>query len=273
MTRTVVPLNPEPSATDVEPEDPIAWLRECLIAAFPIPGASTPLSATLQTACARLAQVQAPRAVPQKLVPVPARAPQTASERRADQRSKLTVFRSAILHWDGIQGLCLIRNLSPGGMMAKVGTAIPVETRVVVEMRSGHMLAGRVAWTHEGRIGVQFDARIDVGEVLNGPHKVASHWVQRMPRVTLPCDASLVVGSTREAVQLLDVSQGGAKVEAQRLRPGDDVTIGVGGMAPRTGAVVWTRNGRAGIAFHAAIPFDTLAQWALERQTAMCVPA
>lgn len=266
---TPTPVHPEPPAQ----EDPIAWLRECLTAAFPIPGASMPLSATLQTACARLSQAPTPRPV---LKAIPAPAPDTAGERRADERSKLTVFRSGILHWDGIQGLCLIRNLSAGGMMAKVSAEIPVNTRVVAEMRSGHMLAGRIAWCREGRVGVQFDERIDVAEVLNGPHRIAAHWVQRMPRVKVPCGANVVVGTSREPVRLLDLSQGGAKVEGARLRPGDDVTFGVGGLDPRAGAVVWTREGRAGIAFHASIPFDTLAHWALERQRAaapMPVPA
>lgn len=188
-------------------------------------------------------------------------------ERRGDERSKVSVFRSGILHWDGLQGLCLIRNLSAGGMMAQVGTAIANGTPVVAEMRSGHLLPGTIAWSLEERVGVRFDRRIDISDVLNGPHKIAPHWVQRMPRVEVSCRASVTVASTRHAVRLLDVSQGGAGIEADCLRPGDDVTLSVPGLPGRRGSAVWARGGRAGIAFHAAIPFDALAAWALERQT------
>ncbi|WP_448662274.1 PilZ domain-containing protein [Sphingomonas sp. CJ20] len=276
--RTRTRHEPEVAAAQAAAAPDIGWLRDCLVAAFPVPGADTPLPFALRNAEALLAGLPAeplPVAAP-TATNAPKARPRLAAvettDRRADDRDTLRVFRSAILRWDALESLCLIRNLSPGGMMAKVPVALPPGKPVTVEMRSGHVIEGEVVWSQDNRIGVHFATRIDVPDVLNGPHCVASHWVQRMPRVHVPCGASVLIGYDRSPATLLDVSQGGAKVEAEGLRPGQPVTLMVGGMDARPGCVVWARRGRAGIAFHASIPFDTLAHWAVERQTAPIAP-
>ncbi len=187
-------------------------------------------------------------------------------DRRTDDRSKISVYRSAMLRWDGYEALCLIRNISPGGLMGKLHTSLPPDEPVTVEIRSGNHIAGRVAWSADGMVGVQFDEKIDVLEVLHAPVHGEPGLVQRMPRLHIACPVSLVAEGMRVSVTLIDVSQGGVKVEADFLREGDEVVVGVHGLEGRRGIVRWAHDGRAGIAFLAAIPFDTLAKWALDRQ-------
>lgn len=187
-------------------------------------------------------------------------------ERRSDDRSKISVYRSAMLRWDGYEALCLIRNISPGGLMGKLHTSLPPDEPVTVEIRSGNRIAGRVAWSADGMVGVQFDEKIDVLEVLHAPVHGDPGLTQRMPRLCIACPVSLVAEGMRVSVTLVDVSQGGVKVEADFLREGDEVVVGVHGLEGRRGIVRWAHDGRAGIAFLAAIPFDTLAKWALDRQ-------
>jgi len=187
-------------------------------------------------------------------------------DRRTDDRSKISVYRSAMLRWGSYEALCLIRNISPGGLMGKLHTALPPGEPVTVEIRSGNHIAGRVAWSADGMIGVQFDEKIDVLEVLHAPVHGEPGMVQRMPRLHIACPVSLVAEGMRVSVNLIDVSQGGVKVEADFLREGDEVVVGVLGIEARRGVVRWAHDGRAGIAFLAAIPFDTLAKWALDRQ-------
>lgn len=187
-------------------------------------------------------------------------------DRRSDDRSKISVYRSAMLRWSGYESLCLIRNISPGGLMGKLHTSLPPGEPVQVEIRSGSEIAGRVAWCDNGMVGVQFDERIDVLEVLHAPVHGEPGLTQRMPRLRIACPVSLMAEGMRQTLTLVDVSQGGAKVEADFLREGDEVTIGIRGLDPHRGVVRWAHDGRAGIAFLAAIPFDTLAKWALDRQ-------
>ncbi|RYE03580.1 MAG: PilZ domain-containing protein [Sphingomonadales bacterium] len=202
-------------------------------------------------------------------IPVPGSKPipVAGSERRTDQRHTITVYRSAILRWRDHEGLCLIRDISPGGMMCHCPVALTRGERVEVELRSGHRIAGSVAWCDGDRIGLSFDERIDVAGTLNAPSRGRETFVQRMPRLRSGCPVTLVTTHGTQAVALIDISQGGAKVEAPLLRKDDLVTLGIGGLEPHRGMVRWTREGRAGIAFLSPVPFDALARWAAERAT------
>lgn len=194
-------------------------------------------------------------------------------ERRTDDRSKISVYRSAKLRWAGYEALCLIRNISPGGLMGKLHVDLPPGEPVTVEIRSGHMIAGHVAWSSGGMVGVQFDARIDVLEVLHAPVHGEPGLAQRMPRLRIACPTSLLAEGMRVSIALVDVSQGGVKIEADFLHEGDEVTVAIRGLDPRRGVVRWAHDGLAGIGFLVAIPFDTLARWALDRQAELAAQA
>jgi hypothetical protein len=229
-------------------EEPISWLRDCLGAAFPLHDHAGERDG-------RMVRLQA-----QVL------GSSAARERRSEERAKFAVYRSAVLRWDGLEGLCLIRNISSGGLMGKVHAPLEPGQRIDVEMRSGASVSGRVVWSHANQIGIEFDERIDVHQALNAGFPSPQGPVQRMPRLNLPCPALLTNDGTRQVVTLLDLSQGGAKIEAAFMRPGDEVVLEVQGLAPHRGVVRWAHGGRAGMAFDNAVSFDTLARWAIERQ-------
>ena len=54
-----------------------------------------------------------------------------------------------------------VRNLSPGGLMAECPGGFVRGDVVEAELRGLGRVAGRVAWTASGRIGLQFDATVD----------------------------------------------------------------------------------------------------------------
>ena len=54
-----------------------------------------------------------------------------------------------------------IRNLSPGGVMVELPEPIDLDTLVEVDVRGIGWIAGKVAWTTEGRAGIAFDKPID----------------------------------------------------------------------------------------------------------------
>lgn len=272
----------------------VAWLRDCLHAAFPVEGAPVfdfawdgEATRIRQLAASALVAPLLPapnglRAVSRRGAPSakirgsrpPGKTPrgpkpqQSANdaERRDEERPTVSIYRTALLRWDGMESLCLIRNVSPGGMMIKLPARLAAGQEATVEMRSGQILSGQIAWAGEGVAGMQFDERINVAEVLNGAHREVASWTQRGPRLHVPCAVTLLAGNRPQNATLLDLSQGGAKLEADFLREGDDVVVAVRGLDPRRGIIRWTHDGRAGVAFHACIPFDTLAQWAVDRQ-------
>jgi len=54
-----------------------------------------------------------------------------------------------------------IRNLSPGGMMAESPVNFSRGDEIEAELRGIGQVAGKIAWTAGGRVGVQFDTPID----------------------------------------------------------------------------------------------------------------
>jgi hypothetical protein len=199
----------------------------------------------------------------------PARAPLGMPERRADERDYLSVYRSATIRWREFEGLCLIRNIAPGGLMGKVHVEIGAGEQVTVEIRSGHPIAGHVIWSEDSLIGVQFAERIDVNDILQAPISQEAGLIQRMPRVRLSYPVTLQLGEERHGATLLDISQGGIKIEADFLRGNEDVVVAIRGLEKRHGVVRWSAGNQAGISFLSELPFDALAQWVLARQAEM----
>jgi hypothetical protein len=197
----------------------------------------------------------------------PAAAPVAAAERRSGDRSKLSVYRSALICWDRFETLCLVRNLSAGGMMCRLHVPLPPGQRVWIEMRCGADLAGTVVWCRDGHVGVQFRAPIDVAALLRAEAGgSAGDRIQRSPRLQLSCAAWVSLGGMRREVRMLDISQGGAKLAADFLVRGEELVLLADGLEPRRATVQWTRAGQAGIGFIGALPLESLCRWALERQ-------
>lgn len=193
--------------------------------------------------------------------------PYPASERRGERRH-MSMYRSAAFVTQGFQGLCLIRNISAGGLMGKVHVQLPISAPISIEILPGHPTTGQIVWTADRLVGIQFDERIDVMQVIHSsPEPDAVGLPRHMPRLSIPCRATLLVDNVyHHTVPVVDVSQGGVKVDADFLRLGEQVVVTIEGMEPIPGSVAWKSDGRMGIAFYFRVPFDTLAEWAVERQ-------
>lgn len=193
--------------------------------------------------------------------------PEAQPERRSDAREQLAVYRVATLRWGNVEALCLIRNISSGGLMGRLHAELMPGQAVTIEIRSGAQIPGRVAWSHDSLVGIAFDTPISVLDVLHAPVSGEPGLVQRMPRVRISCPVSLQLEGGRHQVTLVDVSQGGAKLATELLREGESVTAAIQGLDPHRAVVRWAHDGYAGIRFAAPIGFEILAQWALARQS------
>src|SRR3954447_26147816 len=86
-------------------------------------------------------------------------------ERRADERL-IKILRVGTLIIDGRRELCLIRNISAGGVMAHVYSKLMPGQPVTVELKATQPVGGHVVWVRDAEAGIQFDNAMDVAELL-----------------------------------------------------------------------------------------------------------
>src|SRR3954462_12731051 len=182
-------------------------------------------------------------------------------ERRQNERP-LKILRVGTLIIDGRRELCLIRNISAGGLMAHVYSKLSPGQLVVVELKATQPLAGRVIWVREANAGIQFDDAIDVAELLANPTVLDNGWRPRTPRGEVDRMAPLRAGARPYWVHARDISQSGVKVECDQPPAADtESVVALEGLQPRAGIVRWSNEPACGIAFNQLIPFGELIGW------------
>lgn len=179
-------------------------------------------------------------------------------ERRDDERH-LTLFRVGSINIGDRRELCLIKNISSGGMMIRAYCPLEGGQPVSIELKRGEQISGKVLWVNSGSAGIEFDERVDVVELLatsmDGPRP-------RMPRVEIRCIASIRQGSQVYGMRAHDISQGGLKVESSSdLVIGSDVAVAIPGLRPQQGVVRW-KDGRCyGVTFSRLLALNELVEW------------
>lgn len=182
-------------------------------------------------------------------------------ERRRETRH-LTILRVGALIARGARELCLIRNISVGGLMAHVYSGHSVGEKVAIELKSGQPVEGSVVWTDASNIGIEFDTPIDVEDMLSSQAALENGWRPRLPRVEVDRLATLRAGARLWGVNTRDISQGGVKIETdQPLEVGGEIVLTMERFRPLTGVVRWSHEGLAGVAFNELIPFHELMAW------------
>jgi len=181
-----------------------------------------------------------------------------ALERRTSERH-LSLLRVGSLTIGDRRELCLIRNISAGGMLIRAYCDIAKGTRVAIELKQGEPIGGTVLWTKDECVGVSFDEPIDVLALLtsseDGPRP-------RMPRIEVNCTASVRAGANVHRTRAVDISQGGLKVEFRgALQAKAEVVVSIAGLDPHHGVVRWSADGTYGIAFNRVIPLPVLVSW------------
>ncbi|WP_309610746.1 PilZ domain-containing protein [Sphingomonas sp.] len=190
-----------------------------------------------------------------------ASAPTMPAERRDGDRH-LTLFRVGSVNIGDRRELCLIKNISAGGMMIRAYCTVANGERLTVELKSGQPIAGNVTWVRDQTVGVAFDEPIDVIEVLSasmeGPRP-------RMPRIEVDCHATVREGASTFRMRACDVSQGGIKVATSVVMPkGADVVVTLPGLPPLPGVVRWMEEGFGGITYNRLLPLPVLVGWLQE---------
>ena len=184
-------------------------------------------------------------------------------DRRHDERY-VSLLRVGALTIADRRELCLIRNISAGGMMIRPYSTIPAGTPVSIELKHGDSVSGVAQWSDQGLVGVAFDAQIDVLALLNSP---GGRPRPRMPRIELSCTASLRCDGTVFRARVANISQGGICVDSPvDLGPGKDVVVTLAGLHAAAGVVKWKDHAFHGIGFNRVFPVDELMGFLKEQQ-------
>jgi hypothetical protein len=185
-----------------------------------------------------------------------------SSDRRMQPRH-VTVLRVAKLITPHGEELCLVRDISAGGLMAHIYSELKVGDPVTAEFKSGHVAPGTISWRREGLAGITFDGPVDAERILSGDDAAPNSYQARSPRLGIKLRARVRVGGFYRAASLCDISQGGAKIQPPDLGEiGQAVVLAVTGLPAIAGVIRWRDSDYAGIQFDIAVPFRLLAEWA-----------
>lgn len=186
-------------------------------------------------------------------------------ERRRQPRH-ITILRVGTIIIDGRLELCLIRNISAGGLMAHIYSVVAEGQPVAVELKSNHRITGTVSWVQGSNVGIRFDEPVDVEDLLASQGTMDNGWRPRLPRVEVDRLATVRVGSRVYGVSTRDISQGGVKIETDApFEEGADVVFTPDKFRPIQGVVRWYSEGLCGIAFNQVLPFKELIDWLRSR--------
>lgn len=186
--------------------------------------------------------------------------------RRLHQRYAM-VMRDAFLHVEGKRVPCVVRNISSGGMMARVYDHVGHGGTVSVELASGQLVEGTILWERDWIVGIAFTDSVDVESVL------AEQWVtevdgdrRRSRRIKVECPATLKVDLRFYFGKLCDLSPSGAKVQTRGVikKPGEAM-LALPDLPPLPGTIRWINGRDCGLEFREPIPAEALSRWLQER--------
>lgn len=190
------------------------------------------------------------------------RAPEPA-QRRSSERY-LSLLRVGALVIGDRRELCLIKNVSGGGMLIRAYSRISPGDRLSIELKQGEVVSGTARWTEDDCVGLSFDQPIDVLEListsLDGPRP-------RMPRIEVHCTAWVREGAIVHRTKAANISQGGIKILCDNdLAVGAEVIVSLPGFAPLAGAIRWKDGEAYGITFNRVLALPQLVEWLHEQR-------
>jgi hypothetical protein len=184
-------------------------------------------------------------------------------ERRHDERH-MSLLRVGSLQIGDRRELCLIRNISAGGMLIRIYSEIEPGTQLAVELRQGEPVNATVLWARDDLVGIQFEEPVDILSLISCPVDAPR---PRMPRLEVQCIAWVRDGAVVHRVRASNVSQGGIRVETPNPIPvGAQVTVTLPGLPPEQGVVRWNDSESCGITFNRVLGLPQLVAWIGEQQ-------
>ena len=183
-------------------------------------------------------------------------------ERRSSPRN-ISVLRTALLRTSHGEELCLVRNISIGGLMVQIFSDLDVADPVTVEFKSEHSTRGRVVWRQDNLAGIQFSHPIDLSDILSKQFEGnLIPLAARAPRAEVNVPAQVKSAGAWQPAILRNISQGGARLQVGTLEEFDPIVLlAAPGLSAIPGTIRWRNGLVAGMAFDREIPFADIARW------------
>lgn len=174
----------------------------------------------------------------------------------------MTVMRLGLVHSPAGEEICLVRNISASGVCARLYKPKNPGEALQIELKSGQMIGGTIAWARGLDVGISFHHPIDVEDVL------LSRWVSepgkraRVPRLDVVCPGILRVNGRSLSAKVQNISPAGARVELQTdIQTSVPVVLMLPNLSPIAGAVRWAKGTSAGLRFNERLPLELVTQW------------
>ncbi|WP_198665911.1 MULTISPECIES: PilZ domain-containing protein [unclassified Sphingomonas] len=184
---------------------------------------------------------------------------QDAGDRRSGQRHALVLLIGKVRQ-AGREAACLVHDISTGGLKVRFTEPHQVGGRLQIEVRGLPAVRGTVRWVNGCKAGVEFDTPQDISRVFCTRDETGH--VMRTPRFAMEASGTLRVLERRFAVDILDVSPGGAKLggdAAVQIGQAGSITLPDLG-EPVFGVVCWAAGDRLGFKFSTPLSLDKLAR-------------
>jgi hypothetical protein len=180
-----------------------------------------------------------------------------ASDMRGTERFALLLLRSAKLLADGVEQLCIVRDVSSRGVNLRIFHRLPPATDWRLETAAGDLIAMHHVWERDGEAGFHFDEPIDVSAFV----AAKCPFSKRPVRLRVHHPATLFRGGQELQAVIHDISRQGARIEtATRLAVGQTVQLKARGLPDFEATVRWRREPCYGLVFARLMTLEELAQ-------------
>jgi len=178
-------------------------------------------------------------------------------DRRTANRVTLLI-RPGKLIADGREYLCVVRDVSEGGVKVRLFQPLPEHRDIAIEFDHGARHQLQLVWRSGDQAGFFFIDEVNV-DVLIAAHNGAH--ARRPPRLHVAVDAVLVTSGLRTPVVLRDISQRGASIECSGWLMIDELVRIECSLLPTLHAKVrWRRPPHYGLVFEQTFRLDELAK-------------
>ncbi len=187
--------------------------------------------------------------------------PEVGDDRRIGLRA-LSILRVARAVWDGADQLCVIRNISSGGVMFECLHPPALDTEVLVELRSDRRMTGLVRWVRDGRAGIQFADEIDVAHMLREDRSSLLRIRARLPRFVRRGIIRLIVEGETIPADIADISITGVRCRPEApVRAGAPLVAALDGVGAANAVVRWARGDSVGVGFEKPLSWKPFQLW------------
>ena len=163
-------------------------------------------------------------------------------------------------------GVCQLTNISSGGAMLQGYPPRAPGEPLSIALSNDKRLSGIVCWVREHAFGLRFEKSADLEAMLEPASLSAPGQAPREPRVQIGRKVTVEVDGRPRTATLLDISQGGAKLEFDHGLGSGDVLLRLPDMPGLGGTIAWRDGTKVGVAFKQAIGFWDLARWVERHQ-------